>query len=148
MRRPSGESMRKWTSRFEGFIRKTGKAVHQADAEIDEATFLHHLIQGILLLECGNLSPAEMRRSWLRVEQRQRKQAPLETAICLLIWPQASLPSGTMRHSCVETRLHRNVRITLQLRRQQHGISSPLSTHFSGTGYCGELDYNQVSVCS
>ena len=52
MRRQPGESMRKWTSRFEAFIKKTGKALHQADAEIDETTFLHPLIQGILLLEC------------------------------------------------------------------------------------------------
>ena len=60
MRRQPGEkSMRKWTSRFEAFIKKTGKALHQADAEIDESTFLHPLIQGILLLECSNLSPAE-----------------------------------------------------------------------------------------
>ena len=40
MRRQPGESMRKWTSRFEAFIKKTGKALHQADAEIDEATYL------------------------------------------------------------------------------------------------------------
>ena len=59
MRRQPGESMRKWTSRFEAFIKKTGKALHQADAEIDESNFLHPLIQGILLLECSNLSPAE-----------------------------------------------------------------------------------------
>ena len=59
MRRQPGESMRKWTSRFEAFIKKTGKALHQADAEIDESTFLHPLIQGILLLECSNLSLAE-----------------------------------------------------------------------------------------
>ena len=59
MRRQPGESMRKWTSRFEASIKKTGKALHQADAEIDETTFLHPLIQGILLLECSNLSPAE-----------------------------------------------------------------------------------------
>ena len=59
MRRQPGESMRKWTSRFEAFIKKTGKALHQADAEIDEATYLHPLIQRILLLECSNLSPAE-----------------------------------------------------------------------------------------
>ena len=59
MRRLPGESMRKWTSRFEAFIKKTGKALHQADAEIDEATYLHPLIQGILLLECSNFSPAE-----------------------------------------------------------------------------------------
>ena len=59
MRRQPGESMRKWTSRFEAFIKKTGKALHQADAEIDESTFLHPLIQGILFLECSNLSPAE-----------------------------------------------------------------------------------------
>ena len=56
MRRQPGESMRKWTSRFEAFIKKTGKALHQADAE---TTFLHPLIQGIFLLECSNLSPAE-----------------------------------------------------------------------------------------
>ena len=59
MRRQPGESMRNWTSRFEAFIKKTGKALHQADAEIDETTFLHPLIQGILLLECSNLSPTE-----------------------------------------------------------------------------------------
>ena len=59
MRRQPGESMRKWTSRFEAFIKKTGMALHQADAEISETTFLHPLIQGILLLECSNLSPAE-----------------------------------------------------------------------------------------
>ena len=59
MRRQPGESMRKWTSRFEAFTKKTGKALHQADAEIDETTFLHPLIQGILSLECSNLSPAE-----------------------------------------------------------------------------------------
>ena len=39
--------------------RRQGRPRHQADAEIDEATFLHPLIQGILLLECSNLSPAE-----------------------------------------------------------------------------------------
>ena len=27
-------------SRFEAFIKKTGKALHQADAEIDEVNFL------------------------------------------------------------------------------------------------------------
>ena len=59
MRRQPGESNRKWTSRFEAFTQKTGKALHQADAEIDETTFLHPLIQEILLLECSNLSPAE-----------------------------------------------------------------------------------------
>ena len=59
MRRQPGDSMRKWTSRCEAFIKKTRKALHQADAEIDEATYLHPLIQGILLLECSNLSPAE-----------------------------------------------------------------------------------------
>ena len=59
LKRQSGESMRKWISRFEAFIKKTGKALHQADAEIDEATYLHPLIQGILLLECSNLSPSE-----------------------------------------------------------------------------------------
>ena len=61
-----------------------------------------------------------MRPSWPRVEQRQRKEAPLETAICKLIWPLVSLPSG--RHSCVETRLQSDVRITLPLQRQRRGI--------------------------
>ena len=122
MRRQPGESMRKWTSHCEAFIRKTGKALHQTDADIDEATFLHPLIQGILLIECSNLSPAEMRLSWPQTEQRQRKEAPLETVICMLIWLQASSPSGTMRHLCVETRIHRDVRITLPLRRQRRGI--------------------------
>ena len=123
MRRQPGESMRKWTSRFEAFIKKTGKALHQADAEIDETTFLHPLIQGILLLECSSLSPAE--NAAVRVEQRQRKEAPLVAAICMLIWPQASLPSGTMRHLCVVTRLHRDVRITLPLQQQRRGICLP-----------------------
>ena len=59
MRRQPGESVRKWTSRFEAFIKKTGKALNQAHAEIDETTFLHPLIQGIPLLECSSLSPAE-----------------------------------------------------------------------------------------
>ena len=63
-----------------------------------------------------------MRPSWQRVEQRQRKEVPLETVICMLIWPQASLPSGTMRHSCVVTRLHRDVHITLPLQQQRRGI--------------------------
>ena len=40
----------------------------------------------------------------------------------MLIWPQASLPSGTMRHSCVVTRLHRDVHITLPLQQQRRGI--------------------------
>ena len=59
MGRQPGEIMRKWTSRFEACIKKTGKALRQADAEIDETTFLHPLTKGILLLECSNLSPAE-----------------------------------------------------------------------------------------
>ena len=58
MRRQPGESMR-WTSRFEAFIKKTGKALHQADAKIDESTCLHPMIERILLLVCSNLSPAE-----------------------------------------------------------------------------------------
>ena len=44
---------------LQAFIKKTGKPLHQADAEIDETTFLHPLIQGILLLEWSSLSPAE-----------------------------------------------------------------------------------------
>ena len=133
MRRQPGESMRKWTSRFEVFIKKTGKALHQADAEIDEATYLHPLMQGILLLECSNLSPAEMQLSWPRVEQRRRKEAPLETVICMLIWLQASSPSGTMRHSYVETKIHRDVRITLLLLRQRRGMAASGRLHSGPT---------------
>ena len=67
-----------------------------------------------------------MRLSWQRVEQQQRKEAPLETVICMLIWPQVSLLSGTMRHSCVETRLHRNSHITLPLQQPTTwDLSSP-----------------------
>ena len=57
----------------------------------------------------------KMQPSWPRAEQR--KEGILETAISMSTWPQASSPSGTMRHSCVETSLHRDVRITLPLRR-------------------------------
>ena len=83
-----------------------------------------------------------MRPSWQRVEQRQRKEAPLETVICMLIWPQASLLSGTMRHSCVVTRLHRNVHITLPLHQPRRGICLPRRTLFwnQDTVDCGELE--------
>ena len=130
MRRQPGESMRKWTSRFETFIKKTGKkALHQADAEIDETTFLHPFIQGILLLECSNLSPAEnaavLATSGATTKGRR---APLETVICMLIWPQASLPSGTMRHSCVVTRLHsRRTHHTAAAATTTWDLSSPSS---------------------
>ena len=122
MRRQPGERMRKWTARFEAFIKKTGKALHQADAEIDEKTFLHPLIQESCCWSAAVCHLLKMRPSWPRVEQRRRMEAPLETAICMLIWPQASSPSGTMRHSCVVTRLHRDVRITLPQQQQRRGI--------------------------
>ena len=48
----------------------------------------------------------------------------------MLIWPQVSLLSGTMRHSCVETRLHRNVHITLLLQQPRRGICLPRRTLF------------------
>ena len=137
MRRQPGERMRKWTSRFEAFIKKTGKALHQADAEIVEATFLHPLIQGDSC--CWNVAIChllKMRPYWPRVEQQQRREAPLETVICMLIWPQISLLSGTMRHSCVETRLHRNVHITLPLQQPRRGICL-LRRALSGTRHCG-----------
>ena len=44
-------------SRF--FTRWTGKALHQADANIDVVTFLHPVILGIMLLECSQLTPAD-----------------------------------------------------------------------------------------
>ena len=135
MRRQPGESMRKWTSRFEAFIKKTGKALHQADAEIDETTFLHPLIQEFCCWSVAICHLLKMRPSWPRVEQRQRKEAPLETALCMLIWPQVSLPSGTMRHSCVVTRLH-NERITLPLQQQRLGFVFSVE-RFSGTRHSG-----------
>ena len=51
--------MRKWTTRVEGFVRRTGATLHQADAKIDADMFLHPLILGILFLECSQLTPAE-----------------------------------------------------------------------------------------
>ena len=59
LRRESGKCILKWTSRFEGFVKRTGAALHQADANIDADTFLHPLILGIMLLECSRLTPAE-----------------------------------------------------------------------------------------
>ena len=94
MRRQPGESMRKWTSRFEAFIKKTGKALHQADAEIDESTFLHLLIQESCCWNVAICHLVKMRPSWPRLEQPHWKEAPLETVICMLIWPRVSLLSG------------------------------------------------------
>ena len=46
----------------------------------------------------------------------------------MLIWLQASSSSGTMRHSYVETKIHRDVHITLLLLRQRRGDTySPAS---------------------
>ena len=39
--------MRKWTSRSEGFVKRTGAALHQADANIGVDTFPQPLILGI-----------------------------------------------------------------------------------------------------
>ena len=119
MRRQPGESMRKWTSRFEAFIKKTGKALHQADAE---TTFLHPLIQGILLLECSNLLPAQNAAVLATSGATTKEGGSIGKIICMLIWSQVSLLSGTMRHSCVVTRLHRNVHITLPLQQPRRGI--------------------------
>ena len=48
--------MRKWTSRFGGFVQRTVAALLQADANIGADAFLHPLVLGIMLLE---LTPAE-----------------------------------------------------------------------------------------
>ena len=62
LRRGTGESMRKWTSHRECFVKRTKAALHQADANIDPDTFLHPLILGIMLLECSL-------RYWQHLEQ-------------------------------------------------------------------------------
>ena len=43
---PRDMRRQQWTLRFEAFIKKTGKTLHQADAEVDEATFLHQFDSG------------------------------------------------------------------------------------------------------
>ena len=51
LRRESGQGMRKWTSRFEGFVERTGEALHHADTNMGAHTVLHPLIRGIMFLE-------------------------------------------------------------------------------------------------
>ena len=49
IRRLSGESMKKWTTRFNLSLRKVGAALHAACTEIPIEGFLHPMIQGIPL---------------------------------------------------------------------------------------------------
>ena len=128
MRRQPGESMRKWTSRFEAFIKKTGKALHQADAEIDETTFLHPLIQGILLLECSNLSPAENAAVLATSGATTKEGGSIGNSYLYVDLAASFIASGTMRHSRVVPRVHRDERITLPLQQQRRGILSSLSS--------------------
>ena len=51
--------MKKWTTRFDITLRKVGAALHAACAEIPTDTFLHPMIQGILLAETSGLTPSE-----------------------------------------------------------------------------------------
>ena len=104
LRRESGKCMLKWTSRFEGFVKRTGAALHQADANIDADTFLHPLILGIMLLECSRLTPQQrMLRYWQHLEQQQRREAQSVIVTCLKLWSQGSVRSGTMKQFNVAT---------------------------------------------
>ena len=64
IRRFNGESMKKWTTRFQLSLRKVGAALHAACSEIPANSFpansfLHPMIQGILLAETSGLTPSE-----------------------------------------------------------------------------------------
>ena len=117
------ESMRKWTYRFEAFIKKTGKALHQADAEIDEMTFLYPMIQGILLFDCSNLSPAE-NAAVLATSGATTKEGGTIGNIYLYVDLAASFiaqwdDEALMRRD----KLLRDVHITLLLQRRRRGTS-------------------------
>ena len=109
MRRQPGESMRKWTSRFEAFIKKTGNALHQADAEIDETTFLHPLIQRILLLECSILSPSENAAVLATSGATTKEGGSIGNSYLYVDLAASFIAQWDDEHSCVETRLHRDV---------------------------------------
>ena len=59
LRRLQGESMKKWTTRFQLSLRKVGTALHAACKEIPADGFLHPMIQGIILAETSGLTPSE-----------------------------------------------------------------------------------------
>ena len=59
LRRLQRESMKKWTTRFSITLRKVGAALNAACSEIPPETFLHPMIQGILLAETSGLTPSE-----------------------------------------------------------------------------------------
>ena len=59
LRRLQGESMKKWTTRFNLSLRKVGTALHAACEDIPADGFLHPMIQGILLAETSGLTPSE-----------------------------------------------------------------------------------------
>ena len=59
LRRLQGESMKKWTTRFSISLRKVGAALNAACSDIPPETFLHPMIQGILLAETSGLTPSE-----------------------------------------------------------------------------------------
>ena len=48
--------MQRWTTRFKLHVVKTGRVLHQAEPDISEASFLHHISLGILLLEGSSLT--------------------------------------------------------------------------------------------
>lgn len=59
LQRRSGESMQKWTTRFKLHVAKTGRSLHQCQADISATAFLHDILLGILLLEGSYLTPQE-----------------------------------------------------------------------------------------
>ena len=59
LRRLQGESMKKWTTRFQLSLGKVRTALHAACKDIPADGFLHPIIQGIILAETSGLTPSE-----------------------------------------------------------------------------------------
>ena len=58
--RGSGESMKVWTARFQQYIDRVGTVLHAAEPEMDRKTFLHPVLQGIILITASGLEPSEV----------------------------------------------------------------------------------------
>ena len=67
-------------------------SLHQANANIDAETFLRPLILGIMLLECGQVTPTENVAYWQHLDEPQSVQVT-----CLKMWSQSSVRSGAMK---------------------------------------------------
>ena len=59
LHRKNGESMQKWTTRFQLHIEKTGRALQTSCGDIDGKKLLHPILQGMLLIEGTGLTPQE-----------------------------------------------------------------------------------------